>query len=257
MFLGGVALGGIICGWLSDKYGRKKTLMISVLLQTIIGILIAFVPNIELYCALRAILGFVSVSVVFAGFVLAIELVGGIWRTVAGVCYLIPLALSYMTIAGIAWLLRDWRHLQLAISVPGFCFVALWWFLPESPRWLHAMGKTNECMAVLKNAALVNGRDLPHNLDKQLLPTSLEPVESGNVMDLFRSAKMRKITSLLLVIWFSVYLVYYGLVLNVGNIGGDLYLNSVSGFRFISVFFSLLNYIFNFFYLFIFFKLFY
>ncbi|KAI4458557.1 solute carrier family 22 member [Holotrichia oblita] len=38
---------------------------------------------------------------------------------------------------------------------------------------------------------------------------------------------MRKITLLLSVIWFAVYLIYYGLVLNVGNIGGDLYINSV------------------------------
>lgn len=32
---------------------------------------------------------------------------------------------------------------------------------------------------------------------------------------------------MLYVIWFSVYLVYYGLVLNLGNIGGDIYLNTV------------------------------
>lgn len=229
MFLAGVAIGGIVCGWFSDKYGRKRVLMFSVLVQTIIGIVIAFAPNFEMYIVLRAILGFISVSVVFSGFVLAIELVGGIWRTVAGVCYLIPLALSYITIAGIGWLLPDWRHLQLAISVPGIFFVALWRFLPESPRWLLAMGKTKELMVVLEGAALVNERQLPNNLDKQLLPNSMEPVESVGIMDLFRTPKMRKITILLLMIWFVIYLVYYGLVLNVSNIGGDIYLNSVIG----------------------------
>jgi hypothetical protein len=46
-------------------------------------------------------------------------------------------------------------------------------------------------------------------------------------MDLFRTPNMRKNSLVLYVIWFSVYLVYYGLVLNLGNIGGDIYVNTV------------------------------
>lgn len=91
----------------------------------VLGTAIAFVPWFEMYFILRAALGFISVSVVFSGFVLSIELVGGIWRTVAGISYLFPVSLSYITIAGIAYLLRDWRQLQLAISLPGFLFLGL------------------------------------------------------------------------------------------------------------------------------------
>lgn len=126
MFLGGVAIGGLICGILSDKYGRKKTLMASVFFQTLLGVIIAFAPWFHLYAILRAALGFISVSVVFSGFVLSIELVGGIWRTVSGISYLFPVSLSYIMIAGMGWLLRDWRHLQLAISLPGILFLLLW-----------------------------------------------------------------------------------------------------------------------------------
>jgi OCT family organic cation transporter-like MFS transporter 4/5 len=103
------------------------------------------------------------------------------------------------------------------------------WVLPESPRWLLAMGRTNEVMTILQKAANYNGRELPVNIDKQLLPNENDTeTESVNVMDLFKTRQMRKKTLLLFVIWFSVYLVYYGLVLNLGNIGGDLYINSVS-----------------------------
>lgn len=90
------------------------------------GTVIAFSPWFMLYAILRAILGFISVSVVFSGFVLAIEIVGGHWRTVAGLSYLFPVSLSYMSIAGLAWILRDWRHLQIAISLPGFLFLIFW-----------------------------------------------------------------------------------------------------------------------------------
>ncbi|CAH2011448.1 unnamed protein product [Acanthoscelides obtectus] len=228
MFLGGVAIGGLVCGILSDKYGRKRTLMASVLIQTILGCAIAFSPWFLVYAILRALLGFISVSVVFSGFVLAIELVGGHWRTVAGISYLFPVSVSYMTIAGLAWELREWRQLQAAISLPGFLFLGLWWVLPESPRWLLALGRTTEVMSILESACKFNGKKLPPNLDKQLLPgANDEPVENVSVLDLFKTIQMRKRTLCLFLIWFSVYLVYYGLVLNLGNIGGNLYVNSV------------------------------
>lgn len=37
MFLAGVAIGGLVCGIISDKCGRKRTLMASLLIQSILG----------------------------------------------------------------------------------------------------------------------------------------------------------------------------------------------------------------------------
>lgn len=37
VFLAGVALGGLVSGIISDKYGRKKTLMTSIFLQALLG----------------------------------------------------------------------------------------------------------------------------------------------------------------------------------------------------------------------------
>jgi len=55
------------------------------------------------------------------------ELVGGIWRTIAGVSYLFPVSLSYIAIAGIAYLVRDWRDLQLAITLPASLLLVFYW----------------------------------------------------------------------------------------------------------------------------------
>ncbi|KAL1509462.1 hypothetical protein ABEB36_004191 [Hypothenemus hampei] len=231
MFLAGVAVGGLVSGIISDKYGRKKTLLTSISVQCILGTLIAFAPWFELYVVLRCLLGFFSVSVVFSGFVLAIELVGGHWRTITGISYLFPVSLGYCTISGMAYLLDNWRHLQLALSLPGTLFLLSWFILPESPRWLLALGRTKEVIEILEKAAKFNKKTLPNNLDKSLMPImSNEQQENKNkvgVGDLFKTANMRKKTLILFLIWFGVYLVYYGLVLNLGNLGGDLYINSV------------------------------
>lgn len=234
-FLGGVALGGLVSGMLSDRYGRRTTLAMAAILQTIIGISIAFMPWFLGYIILRAILGFVSVSVVFSGFVLSLEVVGGVWRTVAGVSFLFPVSLSYAAIAGMAYLLRGrWRILQLAVSLPGILFLLLlWWPITESPRWLLAVGKRKEYFRVLNAAAKFNKRPPVEDTqeDKKHTPNSStnenQIEETAGIMDLFKTAHMRKNTLCLFMIWFSVYLVYYGLVLNVGNLGGDLYVNSV------------------------------
>ncbi|KAK9875025.1 hypothetical protein WA026_005835 [Henosepilachna vigintioctopunctata] len=227
-FLAGVAVGGVICGIISDKCGRKRTLLSCITLQSLIGCVIAFVPYFELYCALRLMLGFITVSVFFSGFVLSIELVGGHWRTVIGIWYLFPASISYCITSTTAWFLRDWRHLQLALSAPGLLFLTSYFFLPESPRWLLATGKTDQVMDVLKKAAKYNNRELPPNIDKQLLaPVDDAETTSLGVLDLFRTSEMRNKSFSLYIIWFSVYLVYFGLVLNLENIGGDIYINSV------------------------------
>ncbi|XP_063233832.1 organic cation transporter protein-like isoform X2 [Bacillus rossius redtenbacheri] len=230
MFLTGVALGGLISGMISDRFGRKTTLMGSLVLQISIAVSMTFCPWLELYMALRFCLGFISVGIVMSGFVLCMELVGGKWRTISGVSYLFPVPLSYIAIACIAYFIRDWKHLQLAITLPSVLLFALWWVLPESPRWLLEMGRKDEVMAILQEAARVNQRPLPANTDKifqQMMEAKRPGEEKAGVLDLFRTPHMRKISLVLYVIWFAVYLVYYGLVLNLANIGGDVYVNTV------------------------------
>lgn len=51
--------------------------------------------------------------------------------------------------------------------------------------------------------------------------------DSAGVLDLFRTPHIRKVSLLLYVIWFSVYLAYYGLVLNINQFAGDPYVNTV------------------------------
>ncbi|KAF4518356.1 hypothetical protein B566_EDAN007083 [Ephemera danica] len=239
MFLVGVALGGLISGIISDnliivrsnllRFGRKTTLMGALTLQVLSGTGIAFAPWFELYMTLRIILGFVSVSIVFSAFVLCMEMVGGKWRTISGVSFLFPVPLGYISVSGIAYLVREWQYLQLAITLPAILLFSLFWVLPESPRWLLAMGRQEELLKVLQKGAICNKRPAPVAKQLQVAARPGEEADGrgSGFFDLFRTAHIRRISLLLYVIWFTLYLVYYGLMLNLGNMAGDLYLNVV------------------------------
>jgi len=45
-------------------------------------------------------------------------------------------------------------------------------FVPESPRWLLAMGRVEETMEVLEKASKINKHPLPANMDKILKQVS-------------------------------------------------------------------------------------
>ncbi|KAL1139156.1 hypothetical protein AAG570_009216 [Ranatra chinensis] len=232
MFLLGVAIGGLVSGLISDRFGRKRTLMISLLAQVILGTMVAMTPWYLFYLILRGVLGFFCVSIVFSGFVLCVELVGGKWLTISGVSYLFPLPLSYIAISGIAYYIKGWREFQLVITLPAASFLCFWWILPESPRWLLTAGKVDKVMTVLEEASRFNKKELPPNTDK-ILKQSVSKMHAEQsqrkvgLMDLFKTPKIRKISLTLYVVWFMVYIVYYGLVLNLSNLGGDVYLNSI------------------------------
>jgi len=58
----GLALGQLLLGPLSDKFGRKKPLIISLVIYIISTVLIVFSPNIETMIVLRVIQGLSSVA---------------------------------------------------------------------------------------------------------------------------------------------------------------------------------------------------
>lgn len=95
----------------------------------ITGLALYFADSFELYLILRALLGLVSVSVTYAGLILAIEFVDGKWQTIAGMYNLFPLPVSYIMISGIAYLTQDYQRLQLCIGLPGIFLCLLWYVL--------------------------------------------------------------------------------------------------------------------------------
>lgn len=100
------------------------------------------------------------------------EIVGTQWRAAITVLYQIPFSLGQMSLAGIAYLFRHWQHLQIAITIPSIILLSYWWIVPESPRWLLAVGKQKAACKILEKVAIINktgNKDIPDTVRRHCL----------------------------------------------------------------------------------------
>lgn len=100
------------------------------------------------------------------------EIVGTKWRAAITVLYQIPFSLGHMSLAGLAFWFRHWQHLQIAITLPSIVLLSYWWIVPESPRWLLAMGKQRAASEILQKAVNINkveNVDVPEVVRKHCL----------------------------------------------------------------------------------------
>eukprot|EP00057_Strongylocentrotus_purpuratus_P013413 XP_011667887.1 PREDICTED: organic cation transporter protein [Strongylocentrotus purpuratus] len=142
-----------------------------------------------------------------------------------------------MLLAGIAYWIRDWRMLQVALVTPLFILFIFLIILPESPRWLISQGETEKAKKIIKHAAKVNKVQLPEdfldehddvnknlNGDTQKDDTQ-EKERRPNVTDIFRHRNMRRRTLILMYIWSVCAVVYHGFNLSTSTLGINVYIS--------------------------------
>ncbi|XP_006532713.1 organic cation/carnitine transporter 2 isoform X1 [Mus musculus] len=142
-----------------------------------------------------------------------------------GVC--IFYAFGFMVLPLFAYFIRDWRMLLLALTVPGVLCGALWWFIPESPRWLISQGRIKEAEVIIRKAAKINGIVAPSTIFD---PSELQDLNSTkpqlhHIYDLIRTRNIRVITIMSIILWLTISVGYFGLSLDTPNLHGDIYVN--------------------------------
>lgn len=126
----GLAVGQLLLGPMSDKFGRKKPLIISLLIYIISTILLIFSPNIETMIVLRAVQGLSSAGSVVISRAVATDLYRGremtrffgLLMTINGIAPIISPILGSLLLEYIGWKGVFFFLAIIGIVVLLFCF---------------------------------------------------------------------------------------------------------------------------------------
>jgi SP family arabinose:H+ symporter-like MFS transporter len=150
----GCMIGAIFIGPITDKLGRKRSLISIALIFAVTSILSAIAPSFLLFVIARIVGGLAvgAASMVSPLYIAEASPYAVRGRMVAlnqlGITF--GIVVSYL----INYLLRgigpnNWRWMFASGAIPSIAFFVLLFFVPESPRWLFLAGRRAEAEALL------------------------------------------------------------------------------------------------------------
>nr|XP_020652580.1 solute carrier family 22 member 7-like [Pogona vitticeps] len=226
-FFLGVTIGSVLFGYLSDRFGRRMILLASFFVALFFGTMAALSVSYVMFVIMRTLCGVGIAGVSIISLILGVEWIDVKHRTFCGTISSISWSLGYTLLALMAYLIRTWRWLLLAVNSLCLLGIIVCWWLPESARWLLTKKEVKAAHDYLSRCAKVNGKtDFHSRVSPEVLQkvVSVEESRAYFYWHLVKSPKMRKITICSSIVWFGVAFTYYGLSLNISGFSLDPYL---------------------------------
>lgn len=162
----GMMIGSFMTGFLGDKMGRRFTYQFNLLLFGGASILAAFAPNMTVLILLRLVMGIGLGAENVVGYSTLTEFVParvrGKW--LGGMAVFVVTGLPAAALIGTYVIPAfTWRAMFI---LGGIGAIVVWYMrksLPESPRWLESVGRTEEAEALMQKieAEASGGQPLP------------------------------------------------------------------------------------------------
>jgi len=240
IYMAGLMIGSSTAGFISDAFGRRKALLFCILVSSTGSLVGTFMPEYWSYTVLRFITAIGSVGLFNESFTLTVELLGNkekfpcipfiTQKSFYGNTIQIPYAIGGALLGLTAYFVRDYVTLQLCLSCAVLVQIPIWFFVPESPRWLISKNRQEEAKKLILKLAKINKKQLDLD-DVELLPAG-ENSSGTNTLgfkDLFRTKDVRLISIVMLTCWPITSLGYYGLGLSMTQLGGNIFVSFILG----------------------------
>lgn len=197
--IGMAALSSLTAGALADYLGRVRTILLSCAIFTIGAFIMAFSQSKEILLLGRitvgAAIGLSSVVVPVYIAEVGPSNIRGILVTVNQLFITIGIVFANLIAALFSYMEKDgWRYMLGLAAVPSFIQFFAFFFLPESPRWLVANGRSEDARAVLAKI-----RSTDTTVEKELygIKTLIESVPSNKakcstLKQIFETKHVRK-----------------------------------------------------------------
>ena len=193
----GAVVGAGFAGVLSERFGRKKMLILAAVLL-ILGSLGSAIPETFNFYIISRILGGIGIGITstlcplynaeiaptkYRGRLVALNQLA----TVTGI-FLVYFVNLWITSSGDAdWgVSTAWRWMFGVGIIPGLIFFVLLFFVPESPRWLMKKGRREEALLVLNK---VHGKTLAQK-EVTEIAKSFEQ-KQGGFKDIFKNPVLK------------------------------------------------------------------
>jgi len=223
----GMLFGSVGNGFVSDYFGRKRAHLLCLITYLVGAIAGALSVNTVMLIVFRALAGVGATAMFNISFVIVVEFMPIKHRTMVGMAINMVFAVGEALVGVAAIYVRQWRTLQLIISVPSAILFLAYWYIPESLRWLVNQKKYEQAEEVAQRIARINGAPRIENLKFKEEPGQ-DDDEGKSVLDLLRSPTMRAISINMFYIWFASNMVYYGSSQNSGNLSGNIFVNFIA-----------------------------
>jgi sugar porter (SP) family MFS transporter len=149
--LAGAVIGALICSWLSERFGRKATILLVATIFAVGALACAIAPDPTTLSLSRVLLGFAvgGGTQVIPMYVAELAPPAHRGRLVLMFQVAIGVGIVIATIVG-ATEMVDWRVSIGAAAVPAVLMLLAMLRMPESPRWLYKQDRRDDAAAALQ-----------------------------------------------------------------------------------------------------------
>lgn len=267
-------IGQFVClpltGFVSDRYGRRTAFVLGTVLSGLFGLIRSFSPNYIMFIILEFLEPAFGSGAYSSGFILGtrrfhsivcqlsylplitgLELVAPEKRALGSVCINTFYGLGLALLGLLALWTREWRLLLQVAYAPCLLFVAYFWLIPESLRWLVTKHRLQEAKNIVRRAGKMNGvqfsesaqamlyqGDEEEYLELQPKGVKIEDIDKEDavldsreypILKALKNSVIRWRLIVMSICWITTTFVYYGLSIYSVSLVGDKYLNFITG----------------------------